>query len=66
MTTAPRIGSTDTALHDRYSNRIQLLEKKLERLDSRIGVLMSQRVDAEEALATLYEQRATRARTDAK
>jgi hypothetical protein len=57
MTMAPRCGSLDTAPHDRWSNRIQLLETKLERLDVRIGELMSQRVEAEEALAALYEQR---------
>lgn len=55
---SPRIGTTDTAPHDRFSNRIQILEEKLEKLDVRIGELMSQRVEAEESLAELYEQRA--------
>lgn len=54
---APRFVGIDTAPHDRWSNRIALLETKLEKLDDRIGELMSQRVDAEEKLAALYGQR---------
>lgn len=62
MTTAPRIGGLDSAPHDRFSNRIQLLEMKLQKIDVRIGELMSQRVEAEEALAALYGQRNARAK----
>jgi hypothetical protein len=59
MTAEPRIGPIDTAPHDRYSNRIQLLEIKLEKLENRIGELMTQRVDAEEALAARAPQGGT-------
>jgi hypothetical protein len=33
------------------------MEEKLERLDTRIGRLMTARADAEEALAALYDAR---------
>ena len=38
-------------------NQIEALKGKIEALDYRIGRLMFQRVDLEEKLAKLYEQR---------
>jgi hypothetical protein len=38
-------------------NRIAAQKRKIEALDARIGILMSKRADAEDKLASLYDQR---------
>lgn len=41
----------------KLDNLIQRAEARIAKLDERIGQLMSQRVDLENALAALYEKR---------